>query len=59
MDTTDVLRGPAVNMRRHWDGAYHIEDAHSREVLLVGTKEQCLTEYDKRNAAAIHRKRGR
>ena len=54
METTDVLlRGPVVNMRKHWDGEHWmLEDPDSRETLLIGTKEQIMDEYDKRNAEA-------
>ena len=50
MDTTDLLRGVNVNMRKNWqDDLWQIE-THERKVLLVGTKEQILAEYDRLNS---------
>lgn len=49
-DTTDVLRGPKVNARKHWDGEnWILEDAKTRKPLLIGTRSQILDEYDRRN----------
>lgn len=52
-DTTDVLRGPKVNARRNWDGNWILENAKTRKPLLIGTKEQILEEYDRRNETTI------
>lgn len=50
MDTTDLLRGVNVNMRKHWqDDLWQIE-THERKVLLIGTKEQIMQEYDRLNS---------
>lgn len=50
-ETSDTLRGPKVNARKHWDGESWIllEDAKTRKPLLIGTSSQILDEYDRRN----------
>ena len=49
-DTTDVLRGPKVNARKHWDGEnWILENAKTRKPLLIGTKDEILEKYDKIN----------
>lgn len=52
-DTTDVLRGPKANARRNWDGNWILENAKTREPLLIGTKEQILEQYDRLNKTTI------
>lgn len=47
-ETSDTLRGPKVNARKHWDGEI-LEDAKTRKPLLIGTSSQILDEYDRRN----------
>ena len=48
--TSDTLRGPKVNARRHWDGEnWILEDAKTRKPLLIGTRAQILDEYDRIN----------
>ena len=50
IDTTDVLKGVNVDMRKHWeDDLWHIE-THDRKVLLIGTKDKILAEYDRLNS---------
>ena len=49
-DTIDVLRGVNVDMRKHWDGDLWCLETHKREVLLVGTKDKILAEYDRLNS---------
>ena len=39
-ETSDTLRGPKVNARKHWDG---------ESWILIGTSSQILDEYDRRN----------
>ena len=49
-ETSDTLRGPKVNARKHWDGeSWILEDAKTRKPLLIGTSSQILDEYDRRN----------
>ena len=49
-ETSDTLRGPKVNARKHWDGeSWILEDAKTRKPLLIGTRSQILDEYDRRN----------
>ena len=49
-ETSDTLRGPKVNARKHWDGEnWILEDAKTRKPLLIGTRSQILDEYDRRN----------
>ena len=37
-ETSDTLRGPKVNARKHWDGeSWILEDAKTRKPLLIGT----------------------
>ena len=37
-ETSDTLRGPKVNARKHWDGEnWILEDAKTRKPLLIGT----------------------
>lgn len=51
-ETSDTLRGPKVNARKHWDGEswiLELEDAKTRKPLLIGTSSQILDEYDRRN----------
>lgn len=49
-DSSDTLRGPKVNARKHWDGeSWILEDAKTRKPLLIGTSSQILDEYDRRN----------
>lgn len=49
-ETSDTLRGPKVNARKHWDGeSWILEDAKTRKPLLIGTRSQILDEYDHRN----------
>lgn len=54
-ETSDTLRGPKVNARKHWDGkSWILEDAKTRNAktrkpLLIGTSSQILDEYDRRN----------
>lgn len=52
-DTTDVLIGPKANARRNWDGNWILENAKTREPLLIGTKEQILEQYKRRNKTTI------
>ena len=48
-ETSDTLRGPKVNARKHWDGeSWILEDAKTRKPLLIGTRSQILDEYDRR-----------
>ena len=48
-ETSDTLRGPKVNARKHWDGeSWILEDAKTRKPLLIGTSSQILDEYDRR-----------
>lgn len=52
METANVLRGPLYNARKHWDrdnDTWMLEDATTRETILIGTREQILEEYDIRN----------
>lgn len=52
-DTTDLLRGVNVDMRRHWYDESHDEwqlETHDRNVLLIGTREQIMSEYDRLNS---------
>lgn len=50
METANVLRGPLYNARKHWENdTWILEDAITREPILIGTKEQILEEYDIRN----------
>lgn len=38
-ETSDTLRGPKVNARKHWDGeSWILEDAKTRKPLLIGHK---------------------
>lgn len=47
-ETSDTLRGPKVNARKHWDGeSWILEDAKTRKPLLIGTSSQILDEYDR------------
>lgn len=49
-ETSDTLRGPKVNARKHWDGEnWILEDAKTRKPLLIGTRSQILDEYDRRS----------
>lgn len=53
-ETSDTLRGPKVNARKHWDKhwdgeSWILEDAKTRKPLLIGTSSQILDEYDRRN----------
>lgn len=49
-ETSDVLKGLKVNARKHWDGEnWILEDAKTRKPLLIGTRDQILDEYDRRN----------
>ena len=49
-ETSDTLKGPKVNARKHWDGEnWILEDAKIRKPLLIGTRSQILDEYDRRN----------
>lgn len=49
-ETSDTLRGPKVNARKHWDDEnWILEDAKTRKPLLIGTRSQILDEYDRRN----------
>lgn len=49
-ETSDTLRGPKVNARKHWDSEnWILEDAKTRKPLLIGTRSQILDEYDRRN----------
>ena len=59
-ETSETLRGPKVNARKHWDGeswilehwdgeSWILEDAKTRKPLLIGTSSQILDEYDRRN----------
>lgn len=52
-ETSETLRGPKVNARKHWDGeSWILEDAKTRKPLLIGTAQapRFLTnEYDRRN----------
>lgn len=49
-ETSDTLRSPKVNARKHWDGeSWILEDAKTRKPLLIGTSSQILDEYDRRN----------
>ena len=49
-ETSDTLRGPKVNARKHWDDeSWILEDAKTRKTLLIGTSSQILDEYDRRN----------
>lgn len=50
IDTTDVLKGVNVDMRKHWQDDLWCIETHERKVLLVGTKEQILAEYDRLNS---------
>ena len=50
MQEADVLRGALYNARRHWDGeSWELEKADTREVVLIGSKEQILEKYDEMN----------
>lgn len=50
METADVLRGVNYNARRHWDGEnWLLEEAGTRKVILVGTREQIFEKYDELN----------
>lgn len=54
-DSSDILRGFFVSMRRHWDWSpdndlWILEDSATHEPLLIGTREQVLHEYDLRNS---------
>ena len=43
-ETSDTLRGPKVNARKHWDGeSWILEDAKTRKPLLIGTSSRFLT----------------
>lgn len=46
-------RGPKVNAKRNWDGNWILENAKTKKPLLIGTKEQILEEYDRRNETTI------
>ena len=47
-ETSDTLRGPKVNARKHWDGeSWILEDAKTRKPLLIGTSSQIFDEYDR------------
>lgn len=49
-ETADVLRGPKVNARKHWDGEnWILENAKTRKALLIGTRQQILEAYDHHN----------
>ena len=49
-ETSDTLRGPKVNARKHLDvESWILEDAKTRKPLLIGTSSQILDEYDRRN----------
>lgn len=48
-ETADVLKGIKVDMRRHWDGVQWMLEDKNRRVLLVGSKEKIMEEYDKIN----------
>ena len=49
-ETSETLRGPKVNARKHWDGeSWILEDAKTRKPLLIGTRAQILDEYDRIN----------
>ena len=42
-ETTDVLRGPKVNAKKHWDGEnWILENAKTRKPLLIGPKDKIL-----------------
>lgn len=47
-ETSETLRGPKVNARKHWDGEswilWILEDAKTRKPLLIGTSSQILDE---------------
>lgn len=50
MRDTIVLRGINVDMRKHWQDDLWCIETHKREVLLIGTKEKILAEYDRLNS---------
>lgn len=50
LNSNYVFKGAKVSMAEHWDGEnYMLIDNKTTEPILIGTREQILAEYDKRN----------